>query len=507
MQMKTNRMKYWLDQRLNQVSMYRLLSIALASMLVASIGLALVNALPYTASAMICSATILIISAYGFNVLFGWLCSVRTHNESSFITALILFFLFSPTTAIGGLSMLALVAMIAMASKYVFAIHGRHIFNPAAISVVIVGMLGVGYATWWIATPVLLPATLLFTLLILYKTRRLKLGFVFLSTAVTFILGTALVNGQTLLSAVALLPSWPLLFFTGFMLSEPLTLPPRQWQRYLVGIVVGVLFALPFDIGVLSGGPALALVIGNALGFALARRQHVQLVFRERRPLSATSDEYIFDTNRPVNFTAGQYMEITLPHKHKDGRGLRRIFSITSTPRASTVRFGIKTYDRPSSFKKALTTLQPGAIITATGIGGDFVLPRQPTTPLLFIAGGIGITPFISHLLYLRQQQQTRDIVLFYAVSSMDDLSYVNILEASGIRVIIVTKTTQGPPVSSWTHHDAQYLTQKDIKKYVPDAALRTAYVSGPPQMVDLTKSILKSVGVRHINCDYFTGY
>jgi ferredoxin-NADP reductase len=397
--------------------------------------------------------------------------------------------------------------MMAMGSKYVLAVQGRHIFNPAAIGAVTIGLVGLNYATWWVATPLLLPATLLFAFLILYKTRRLKLGLLFLGVAVPLIVISSILNGQTLLEAITLLPSWPLLFFVGFMLSEPLTLPPRRWQRYTVGTIVAILFALPVDIGGISSTPAIALVTGNAVAYLLVRRRHIQLTFKERRRLSTSSYEYVFDTKRPINYIAGQYMEITMPHAHKDSRGIRRIFSIVSPPNDMTIRFGIKMYDKPSSFKQSLRLLESGDVIDATGIGGDFILPKSSTTPLLFIAGGIGITPFISHLLYLRQQDEYRDIILIYSVSAIGDLAYIESIKDAGIQVIVVTENNARLPIATWTHHNAQYLTKEDIARYIPDASQRSAYVSGPPQMVDATKSMLKQVGAKSITCDYFTGY
>lgn len=500
-------MKRWLDQILNAVSMYRLVSIALVTLLVFSAGLATIKLLPYSPIEIIASALVLTVSAYGFNVLFAWLFRVKPHNESTFITALILSFMFSPSINPIDLAALALVAMIAMGSKYVLAVRGRHIFNPAAVSAVIIGMMGIAYATWWVATPVLFPVTLLLAFVILYKTRRVQLGLLFLLIASVLIVATSVIGGQTLLSAIVFLASWPLLFFAGFMLSEPLTLPPRKWQRYLVGSVVAILFAMPIDIGPLSATPALALVIGNAIGYLFTQRRRIELVFRERKQLTKTSSEYVFEPKYPINYTAGQYMEITVPHTNKDSRGIRRIFSIVSAPGDPTVRFGIKMYDKPSSFKKTLIALKPGDIVNGTSVGGDFTLPDRENLPLLLIAGGIGITPFISHLSQLQTQKERRDIVLIYFVSTIDDVAYVRVLEASGIKVIIVTKSDERRSQSSWVYHNAQRLSANDITKYIPDVSARRAYVSGPPQMVDAMRSTLKEVAVKRISCDYFTGY
>jgi ferredoxin-NADP reductase len=472
-----------------------------------SIFLTLLGLLPFSPIAMIVSGIILVVTSYLSNVLFAWLFGVRPHSESSYISALILFFLFSPSLGMADMTALALAAALASGSKYLLAVRGRHIFNPAALATVIISVTGLAYATWWIATPILLPITAVFAFLILYKTRRLLLGAVFLALAIPLILANYLLNEQSLIEAVLALPSWPLLFLVGFMLSEPLTLPPRRWQQLTVGIIVAILFAVPFHIVGVSGSPALALVAGNVVAFLLARRQKLQLTFKRVAQLTPTISEYSFSSDTQIHFTAGQYMEITVPHPHKDGRGIRRVFSIVSAPGDSVIRFGIKMYERPSSFKRTLTALQDGDIIDATSVAGDFVLPKDAGIPLLFIAGGIGITPFISHLLALEQQKQHRDITLIYMVSDIDDMAYVSIIKGAGVRVIIVTKTNKAMPVASWIHHNGQRLTNDDVIRYIPDAPNRHAYISGPPAMVDSMKHAVRQTGVKHVKSDYFTGY
>jgi ferredoxin-NADP reductase len=487
--------------------MYRLLSITLSVLWGFAIFLSLLGLLPFSALAMIVSGAVLILASYLSNLLFGWLFGIRTHSESTYITALILFFIFSPSLLPTDIAALALVAVIASGSKYLLAIRGRHIFNPAAIAAVIISLTGITYATWWVATPVMLPMVLVCAFLILYKTRRLALGCVFLAVAIPLILINYALNGQTLAEAVLALPSWPLLFLVGFMLSEPLTLPPRRWQQLTVGAVVAALFAIPFHIGAITGSPALALVVGNAIAFLFAQRHKITMTFQGRIQLTPTISEFIFKTQEPIKFVAGQYMEITVPHAHKDGRGIRRIFSIVNAPGDTTVRFGVKMYDRSSSFKQALMNLQAGGQIEATGIGGDFVLPKKDDIPLLFIAGGIGITPFISHLLDLKKRAQHRDIILVHAVSSIDDISHVDALMESGIHVILVTETDIPMRDASWIHYPSKRLTAQDIAKLVPDLSKRRVYISGPPTMIDDIKYQLKRVGVNRVASDYFTGY
>lgn len=455
---------------------------------------------------MIVSASVLIIAAYLANLLFGKLFGVTTHDESSFITALILFFIFTPTIQLAGNVTLALIAVIAMASKFVLAVHGRHIFNPAGIAAVIASVSGLAFASWWVATPVLLPVTLAAAVLVLYKTRRQVMSLVFLGVAVPLIVLSQLSYGTSPLEAMTMLTSWPLLFFVGIMLSEPLTLPAKRWQQVIEAAVVAILFAIPLHFGGLTMTPAFALIIGNLLAFGLNRRRKLQLTFKERRTLTPSSEEYVFETNHAVTFDPGQYAEMTLPHKHKDWRGLRRSFSLTSAPGDKNLTIGVKFYDPSSSFKRTLRHLESGSIIHATGINGDFTLPKDPSVPLLYIAGGIGITPFISHFQHLKTINQTRDIILIYAVTSIDEISYVDVLQDAGIRVYVVT--TKGEVANdNWMVIHVPFISKELLETYIPDIAERHIYISGPPAMIRTVKAQLKDFKVKKILTDYFTGY
>jgi ferredoxin-NADP reductase len=315
-------------------------------------------------------------------------------------------------------------------------------------------------------------------------------------------------EGESFGESLVLWLSWPILFFSSFMLTEPLTLPGKKWQQILEAAVVAVLFAVPINIGDFSTSPALALVIGNLIAFGFTRRQKVTLTFVEQKQLTPTTHEFIFTSHTPQQYAAGQYLEIRVPHKHDDFRGSRRSFSITSAPGEETVRLGVKFYEPSSTFKKALRVLKKGAVIESTGIRGDFTLPKDRLKPLLYVAGGIGITPFVSHLQALKRRKEVRDIVLFYAISSLDELAYKDILESAGIKVCIITKTNQRLTLpKNWVHINEPFITKEVLASYIPDVSARTAYVSGPPLMIDGVKKQLKQLRVTHIKTDYFIGY
>ncbi len=200
-------------------------------------------------------------------------------------------------------------------------------------------------------------------------------------------------------------------------------------------------------------------------------------------------------------------MELTLPHRGADQRGLRRTFSIASAPTAELVKFGIRTSERSSSFKTTLLALKPGEQVTATAVGGDFVLPKDAAKPVLLVAGGIGITPFVSHLAEIEAGGSARDAVLVYTTASSDELAYAERLDAGGHRVLLVAPTKPAKLPKTWTYLGAGPVTAELLLSAVPDATKRTAYVSGPPGLVRALTPALRRAGVRSVKTDYFSGY
>ena len=199
-----------------------------------------------------------------------------------------------------------------------------------------------------------------------------------------------------------------------------------------------MLFALPNGVSIHLGAvisltPEVALVIGNVASFLLGQRRGIELTLREKRALGPTTAEFVFDVDGPVNVRPGQYMEVTVPHRRADSSGIRRVFSVVHRRHGRRHRAASASRSRPegsSSFKRTFADLPPGTRIQATGVGGDFVLPADTTEPLLLVAGGIGITPFVSHLAEITDPAAPRDAVLIYAVADADEIPYADVLSA-----------------------------------------------------------------------------
>jgi ferredoxin-NADP reductase len=450
---------------------------------------------------------VLLIFSYLANGFAGLVFRSRPQLSSTAITALLLLFILPPSLDLLNLGGVALAAVVAVLAKYLLAWRGRHIFNPAAIGAFVAVLTGLTISAWWIATPVMLPFVAVGGFLVLFRTRRFPIAIAFIVVAGANIVIRNVIFGSPFTDAlgVALLSS-PIVFFACFMLDEPLTLPPRRWQQLVEAVVVGVLF-YGFSFGPISATPEFALVVGNLLAFFWGQRRGIRLDFVGRRQLTPTSWQFDFRAHAPVSFAPGQYMELSLPHSKTDARGWRRSFSIASAPGADLVRFAMRVPERSSSFKAAMLELQPGTVVTGTSVSGDFVLPKDATKPLLLVAAGIGITPYISQLEQLSASGEKRDIVLLYSILAADDLAFADVLKASGCRVVVLSPSRPTELPKGWSWAGEGELSSEQIHKAVPDATSRTTYLSGPPDLVAGLERALHQDGVRWIVTDVFIGY
>jgi ferredoxin-NADP reductase len=347
-------------------------------------------------------------------------------------------------------------------------------------------------------------------LLVLYRTRKVLMASMFTLVATAIITLELLRSGMTAgMGIYQALAQRPVLFFVGFMLTEPLTLPPRRRHQLALAAVVGVLFAVPWNLGLFANSPEAALLAGNLLAFLAGQRGAVKLRFTGTRQLTPATTEFTFNPARPVRFLPGQYMELDLPHARPDGKGRRRVFSLTSPPRERLVKFAVRTAGPLSAAKEALLALRPGDEVAATAVGGDFVLPRDPHRPVLLIAAGIGITPFVSYLSSggLRE----RDAVLLLLAQSAGEVAYAEELRDAGIRVLVRLADGSRPPsglasAAANTGPGAR-LDGGALAALVPDIAARDVYVSGSPASVASLRRAAKSAGARRVRTDSFAGY
>ena len=142
----------------------------------------------------------------------------------------------------------------------------------------------------------------------------------------------------------------------------------------------------------------------------------------------------------------------------------------------------------------------------ASQLGGDFVLPLDSTNKVAMVAGGIGITPFISHISQMELSKTSHNTVLFYCNNNLNEAAYRDRLQAS--QMMIPLKVVNILARETIAGCETGFLTADIIKKHAPDYLERSWYLSGPPGMVDAYAKLLRELGVpkREIKKDFFPG-
>jgi ferredoxin-NADP reductase len=215
---------------------------------------------------------------------------------------------------------------------------------------------------------------------------------------------------------------------------------------------------------------------------------------------------FYFRPDKPVHYTAGQFIELTVPHTKPDDRGQKRWFTLSSSPTDELLSITTKFAGsaKSSSFKKALFKLEPGTELVMAEPMGDFVLPKLIQTPLIFVAGGIGVTPFHSILSWLATTGEERPVKLLYAVHSEDEIVFQSTFDKAGIQPTIVV----GEPSPPWGGERGQ-ITAELILGLEKPSEDTLVYVSGPEPMVEKLERDLKRAGIKRsqLVLDFFPNY
>ncbi len=501
-----------IDKFLNGITMYRLVLYYMIALLLVGAILSAFGLLPFSFPALIMSVFVITVVCWITNTIFAKVFKVPVNVESAYITALILALIISPPVLFDrtGLWFLIWVSVWAMASKYIFAVNRKHIFNPAALAVALMAVTINQAASWWVATMVMLPFVLVGGILITRKIHRFDLVLSFLAVATVTILFGANQNNLMSVLGKTVIQS-PMLFLAFVMLTEPLTTPPTRSLRIMYGALVGFLFSPFIHIGSVYSTPELALLAGNIFAYLVSPKERLVLKLKEKIVYGKDICDFIFTPSPGIKFQAGQYLEWTLGHKDPDSRGNRRYFTIASAPTEKEIHLGVKFYPEPSTFKQTLLKMKKGDRILASQLAGDFVLPRNKNQKLVFIAGGIGITPYRSMIKNLLDTNEARSIVLFYSNRALSEIAYKDVFDQAeqkfGMKTIYTLTDANACPVD-WKGCRG-YIDANMIAQEVPDYKERTFYISGSNAMVVTFKKTLKEMGVaRHnIRVDFFPGF
>lgn len=215
-----------------------------------------------------------------------------------------------------------------------------------------------------------------------------------------------------------------------------------------------------------------------------------------------------FETPDSFTFKPGQYCFVSLINPpYPDDRGNRRHFSIVNSPNEKGI-ITIATRLRDSGFKRSLKELPAGTEVSLGPIAGVFTLPEGQSKPLVLIAGGIGITPFMSMLQFIKEESLEYKITLIYSNRDQSSTAFLDEIYALSKSLpnlkLILTMTED-----TYWQGEKRRIDAKFIKDYFPNVNANLYMVVGPPAMVEAVEKALIEAKVRgeNIKTENFTGY
>ncbi len=194
-------------------------------------------------------------------------------------------------------------------------------------------------------------------------------------------------------------------------------------------------------------------------------------------------------------FHAGQYADIALVSSpFHDLWGNLRTFSIVSAPFEDDLEFVMRLSN--TAFKRALSFVPTGTTVTLKGPAGNFYLDSDDTRPAVFLAGGVGIAPFLSMLRQAEHDRSPRLFFLFYSNHKVSDSAYLGELRryvaGSPLRLELIPTIT-GDAGSAWTGEKGRIDTAM-LHRYLSSTIHPVCYVAGPSRFVSGMISVLTAM-------------
>lgn len=236
---------------------------------------------------------------------------------------------------------------------------------------------------------------------------------------------------------------------------------------------------------------------------------HVTL--KNRQEVAQGTMAFYFDRPAAFTFKAGQFIDLSLPNlSASDAQGHTRAFTLASAP--SEQQLMIATRLRDTAFKRMLRDMPLETPMEMEGPFGQFTLPDNVSRTTVFLAGGIGITPFRSMLVEAAHNKLPHRLILMYSNHRPEDAAFFDELQALQQEMpnytCIGTMTTPKVGTETWKGETGR-IDQVMLMKYVKDIDRAIFYVVGPPAMVKGLRKMLESAGIpkTSIRSEEFVGY
>lgn len=216
---------------------------------------------------------------------------------------------------------------------------------------------------------------------------------------------------------------------------------------------------------------------------------------------------------RPAGFgfKAGQNMLVTLVDPPEtDSKGASRTFTIASAPHEADLL--VVTRMRDTAFKRTLKSAAAGLAVTLDGPNGVMTLHEDAARPAVFLAGGVGITPFLSMARDAAKRRLPQKIQLLYSNRRPEDAAFLDELMAlereNPNYKLIATMAEMEKSARPW-NGERGVISRALVERHVPDLKAPIYYLAGPPGMTMAMQNLLESAGVSadDIRSEEFYGY
>jgi ferredoxin-NADP reductase len=232
---------------------------------------------------------------------------------------------------------------------------------------------------------------------------------------------------------------------------------------------------------------------------------------KNRTEIAEGTVAFQFEKPSGWTFKAGQYLDMTLlDPPETDSEGNVRSFSIASAPHEETLM--VATRMRDTAFKRVLRTMPFGTAVKIEGPSGDLILQNDFTRPAVFLAGGIGITPFRSIAHWAAKEKSPNRIVLFYSNRRPEDapfLAELQSLERDNPKYKLIASMTEVEKSHRPWNGETGLINQEMLGRHLKGAASPIYYIAGPPAMVKGLHEMLNKAGMNDddIRAEEFAGY
>ena len=235
------------------------------------------------------------------------------------------------------------------------------------------------------------------------------------------------------------------------------------------------------------------------------------VTLKGREDVAEGTMAFHFEKPAGFSFKPGQAVEVALINPPAEANSARRMFSLVSAPFEQELAVATRMRDG-SAFKRALKALPPGSKIKLEGPFGDMTLHEDRARPAALIAGGIGITPFMSMLRQAARDRLAHRLFLLYSNRRPEDAAFLAELQSlerqnKSFR-LLATMTDIDKSARAW-HGEQGMVNEEMVKRFVDDAVAPIYYLAGPPAMVDAMAGVLSRAGVRDedLRSEEFYGY